>query len=148
VTGHKKRRGRVQDAPNAGGTEVTVEERRYSRTPVKVPVEFSRLDANQVTSGFIMDLSIGGAFVTTTFPLPFGSEVALRTSRSTGDRDDAVLHGVVRWTRSHGMGVQFFAVGGRARKVIHDIVVTRRVEDDDCQRVACSDAGDRPTRPD
>ncbi len=89
-----------------------VELRRYQRTPIDVTVEFSRKGTNELFAGRAKDISIGGMFVETTEPLPFGSDVVVHITLPQ-QRGKLALQGVIRWTRNGGMGIQFGLLGAR-----------------------------------
>jgi len=95
--------------------------RRYVRAPVKAPVEFTPWDPRCIIFGFATDISLGGAFVETDFPVAPGRDVVLRVW-PPGWEDEAILPAVVRWTRARGMGVQFSSVGGRETRAIRALV--------------------------
>ena len=81
------------------------DKRRCSRTPVEIPVEFTPWDPKHVAFGFVTDLTLSGAAVSTEFPLPRGSHVVMRLWRPSWDQE-TVIAGVVRWARGRRMGVQ------------------------------------------
>lgn len=58
------------------------------------------------------DISLGGMFVRTPRVVPFGATVSLRFRVPT-TTEQLVITGVVRWTRTDGMGVQFSPFGVR-----------------------------------
>jgi hypothetical protein len=88
---------------------------------VKAPVEFTPWDPRYVAFGFAMDISMGGAFVETSFPSGTGRDVVLRLS-PPGWEDDILLSGIVRWIGRGGMGVEFVSVGWREAAAIRDLV--------------------------
>jgi len=95
-----------------------VENRRYLRTPIDLPLEFVHPGAHERTAGKATDLSIGGMFVQTSNPAGFGSEIALSVT-FPGERRTLELPAVVRWTRpGHGMGLQFGLLGARETHAI------------------------------
>ncbi len=56
---------------------------------------------------------MGGMFVATLDPLPFGCALVVRLTLPKQD-EELVLPGVVRWVRpGEGMGVQFRSLGAR-----------------------------------
>jgi hypothetical protein len=93
-----------------------VDLRRYSRAQLEAPLEFipkSGAAAGAAGApGIGRDISVGGMFVETTTPPPFGAEVVI-TVTLPGQKDRLVLPAVVRWTRPDGMGVQFGLLGAR-----------------------------------
>jgi hypothetical protein len=107
-----------------------VELRRYERTPIDVAVTFSRKPAPGQPAepsepatrweGRASDISLGGMFVTTATPLPFGSEIVVYISFPQ-QRGTFALGGVVRWTREGGMGIQFGLLGARETHAIASV---------------------------
>jgi hypothetical protein len=95
------------------------EQRRHPRSPVRVPVEFTMGDPKNITFGFATDLSSGGAFVQTAFPASAGHVVFLRVWRP-GWPEEMMLHGVVRWTRGDGMGLEFAKLGLREAAAVRE----------------------------
>lgn len=98
-----------------------VNRRRHTRAWVRAPVEFTPWDPKHVAFGFATDVSIGGAFVETTFPSPSGSEVVLRLWWP-GRQEEVLLPSVVRWTGNGGMGVEFVSIGSPETEAIRDLV--------------------------
>ncbi len=97
------------------------ERRRFSRSPLRSPVEFTSADPRNVTFGFAMDLSAAGAFVQTAFPARSGSAVVLRLWRP-GWAAELHLHGVVRWSCAGGMGVEFASIDRRKEGLIDELL--------------------------
>jgi hypothetical protein len=97
------------------------ERRRFPRSDLRSPVEFTGADPRNVTFGFAMDLSPGGAFVQTAFPAASGRAVVLRLWRP-GWAAELHLRGVVRWSCAGGMGIEFASVDGREARLIDELV--------------------------
>ena len=58
------------------------------------------------------DVSLGGMFIETASPLPYGTP--LRVFASLPDMPgEAVIEAIVRWAKPDGMGVQFGSMGAR-----------------------------------
>ena len=93
-----------------------VDLRRYTRTQLEAPLEFApKGNAGKgapAAPGVGRDISVGGMFVETGSPPPFGAEVTIAV-QLPGQKDRLVLPAVVRWTRPDGMGVQFGLLGAR-----------------------------------
>ena len=87
-----------------------VELRRFTRTPIEVPVTFTHKSSSEVISGYAKDISVGGMFIETERPVHFGGEVAVRL-RLPQSKDELTLPAVVRWVRDDGMGLQFGLLG-------------------------------------
>ncbi|HSY21754.1 MAG TPA: PilZ domain-containing protein [Polyangiaceae bacterium] len=103
-----------------------VELRRYERTPIDVAVTFSRKPAPGAEpagtrhEGRATDISLGGMFVATSTPLPFGSEIVVYMAFPK-QRGTFALGGVVRWTHAGGMGIQFGLLGARETHAIANV---------------------------
>lgn len=103
------------------------EKRRYSRTSVEIPVEFTPWDPKHVAFGFVTDLSLAGASITAEFPLPRGSHVVLRMWRPAWD-EETVIAGVVRWARGGRMGLELAPMPEATRDRLQErMVASRRV---------------------
>jgi uncharacterized protein (TIGR02266 family) len=104
-------------------------EQRAAGQRVRVEVDVGVLSASNFYAGVASDVSAGGIFVSTTEPLPEGTEVALYFTLHGGH----TLHaeGVVRWTRPQhgdqppGMGVAFRRLTDDDRRVIGDFCGNR-----------------------
>ena len=97
-----------------------VDNRRFNRFPVDLPVEFWEQGSAERRIGRARDLSQGGMLVETTTPLPFSTEVVIQLP--FGKRDGTVeLGAVVRWTHPGGMGVQFGLLGARETHAIAEL---------------------------
>lgn len=84
------------------------ERRRDRRYPVRVSVIFRC--AEQLGFGCTSDVSLGGMFIETESPLPFGARVSLRF-KAGGLAEPLDAPAVVRWVEpDRGMGVQFESV--------------------------------------
>ncbi len=95
-----------------------VENRRYKRTPIDLPIEFDHPGTGERTLGRATDLSVGGMFVQTQNPALFGSHIVLIVM-FPGERRPIELPAIVRWMRpSHGMGLQFGLLGARETHAI------------------------------
>jgi type IV pilus assembly protein PilZ len=97
-----------------------VELRRYQRASVDLAVEFAAKGSPKRFSGRAKDLSIGGMYVQTATPLPFGSEVVVHLVLP-GQKAPMELPAVVRWSRTEGMGVQFGLLGARETYAITEL---------------------------
>jgi hypothetical protein len=103
-----------------------VELRRFRRAPVRRPVLFlisspPPEDDDAFSDGMSVDISLGGMFVTSDFPAPFGAEITLHVTLDDTS-GELVLPATVRWTRPDGMGIQFGLLGARETLVITEIV--------------------------
>jgi len=98
------------------GIIVAMDQRRHSRKPLAVPVGFATKEGPG-GEGTSRDLSLGGMFVETDLPLPFGAAVTLHFTLP-GGAEPLALAGVVRWTKPDGMGIQFGSLGARETHAI------------------------------
>ncbi len=95
--------------------------RRHHRVPFAEPVVFSRKNHDEQVQGQATDISLGGMFIETAQPAPFGSEIVVRV-RVTGQPSAFALPAIVRWVRAGGMGVQFGLLGARETHTITELV--------------------------
>jgi type IV pilus assembly protein PilZ len=58
------------------------------------------------------DVSLGGVFIETDSPLPYGTRVRV-FMHLPGLRDESAIDAIVRWSKPTGMGVQFGVMGAR-----------------------------------
>ncbi len=98
-----------------------MEKRSATRSSIHVSLEFTRKDGSETMTGTGTDISVGGMFVETATPAPFGAAILIRV-RFPGHKDEIVLPGVVRWTSGVGMGVQFGLLGVRETHAITEVV--------------------------
>lgn len=94
--------------------------RRHHRTPIDISVEFGLIGAAARSHGRATDVSLGGMFIRTKEPLPFSTNLVVYISFPR-EKTPLALHGVVRWTRSDGMGVQFGLLGARETHAITEL---------------------------
>ena len=79
--------------------------------PVSIAVSCERR-SEQPVAGSVRDIGIGGAFVESSEPLAFGTELVLVAQLT--DRGAVLrLPAIVRWVRPDGFGVQFGLLGAR-----------------------------------
>lgn len=100
-----------------------VEQRRHARAPINSPATFTTKGAAGTTEsilGLAKDISVGGMFLETTAPAPFGAEVIVRVVLP-GTQSEVALPGVVRWIRDGGMGIQFGNLGAKETHIITEI---------------------------
>jgi PilZ domain len=95
------------------------DKRRHPRVPVNLPIscELSKQDS---FPGLLVDLSMGGAFVTAETVPAFG--VALTIVGSLPGAPDVRLPAVVRWSKPGGFGVQFGLIGARETHALSALV--------------------------
>jgi hypothetical protein len=97
-----------------------VEFRRFTRAPLEQPLEFVHKGAEGRSKGLAKDISVGGMFVQTEVPVPFGAEVVVYVTLP-GVPKELRLPGIVRWKRPDGMGVQFGLLGARETHAITEV---------------------------
>lgn len=97
-----------------------IEQRRYARAPIDVPVSFSVKGKAERMTGKAKDISVGGMFVETPTPGGFSADVIIHV-QLPGAEETLALPGVVRWVRDGGMGVQFGLLGAIETHVITEI---------------------------
>jgi hypothetical protein len=95
------------------GNLTVIENRRHPRSSIDLPVMFAVQGSETFEPGTATNISIGGIYVETDSPAPFGTEIIVRIPlRSpTSDERDYDLPGTVRWVRADGMGIQFGLLG-------------------------------------
>jgi type IV pilus assembly protein PilZ len=97
-----------------------VENRRYQRAPIDLPVEITMKTSDARIQARASDLSLGGMFVQTSQPQPFGAEVIVHATL-TAKKAPFALGAIVRWTRDDGMGLQFLPLGARETHAIMEL---------------------------
>jgi hypothetical protein len=100
-----------------------IEQRGFQRTTINLPVEFTIRESWETAFGIGKDISLGGTFIETEAPAPFGASV-LVSIRLPSYREEMLLPGIVRWTKEDGMGVQFRLLGARDTRAITEIMRT------------------------
>jgi type IV pilus assembly protein PilZ len=100
--------------------------RRHPRVPYEAPVEFAPKGSSELTAGRCKDISVGGMYVQTPRPLPFGAELVVHVAVASGTPPFAIP-AVVRWSRpGQGMGLQFGLMGARETHAITELTRTAR----------------------
>ena len=98
-----------------------VELRRHQRAAIDVAVEFVAKGSTERAPGHAKDVSVGGMFVVTATPLPFGADLVVHVTLP-GQKGPFALPGVVRWSKTgEGMGVQFGMIGARETHAITEL---------------------------
>jgi Tfp pilus assembly protein PilZ len=98
-----------------------LEHRRFARSPIGLPVEFTTEDSRETFSGTGRNISLGGIFIETNGPVSFGIEILVRIALP-GHREPLVVPATVRWKCADGMGVQFGLLGAWVTYAIIKIV--------------------------
>jgi len=95
--------------------------RRHQRAPLDVAVEFVAKGSTERAAGRSRDVSVGGMFILTDAPLPFGADLVVHVTMP-GQKSPFALTGVVRWSKAgEGMGVQFGMMGARETHAITEL---------------------------
>lgn len=99
------------------------EKRQYTRATIDLPVSFTVKGTASAEHGIGKDISIGGIFIQTHQPAPFGAEVVVKVHlfAASGAEEEFALPGVVRWVRDRGMGVQFGLLGVQETHAITEL---------------------------
>jgi uncharacterized protein (TIGR02266 family) len=107
----------------------TKERRRSSREDLRIPVDYSAVDA--FFSEFTTNVNEGGMFIATETPSPLGTEVRLEFRLPGLDRPVNVS-GRVAWVSDGkgdspvGMGIEFRELAPQVRATINDLVRSLR----------------------
>jgi len=97
------------------------EKRRSRRVAIDLVVTFAiRSPGAEAAVGIAKDVSIGGMFIETAAPAPFGAAV-LVSFEPSGFVRAVLVPATVRWTRVDGMGVQFGLLGARETHAITEM---------------------------
>lgn len=99
---------------------MTTEKRQHPRRIIETEVSFQAAGGPR-TPAHCHDVSLGGMFIDTAAPLPYGTAVRLFL-RLPGLRDEAVIDAVVRWSKPDGMGVQFGVMGARETHGLTELI--------------------------
>lgn len=95
------------------------DKRRKRRIPVELWVELER--GGELYFQRASNLSVSGVYFTQTFPLPVGTEVALRFTLPGEDRQIACRGEIVN-AKELGMGVHFSALAKEDRSRIEALI--------------------------
>jgi hypothetical protein len=98
-----------------------LEQRRFGRSWIDVPVEFTTSDSRETFSGTGRNISLGGIFIETNRIVSFRIEIRVRIS-FPGHREPLIAPATVRWTCADGMGVQFGLLSARVTHAITEFV--------------------------
>lgn len=94
--------------------------RRYPRRPIHPSIAFQIGDGPRIEA-VCRDISLGGMFVETTMPAPFGAPVIVYLMLP-GLKQEATIRSTVRWTQPDGMGVQFGVMGARETHALTELI--------------------------
>jgi hypothetical protein len=93
--------------------------RQYERYPVSVEVVVRHGETRVVARS--RDISLGGMFVLTDRPLPYGTPCQLEIKLPSLP-SPAVIEATVRWAGPDGMGLQFGALRARETWAINQLI--------------------------
>ena len=110
--------GRKADATQTTGFANA--RRKNERKPIALGVEI-RDKAGAASRGRTANLSIGGAFIVTPSPGPYGAAVTLVVD-VPGYPSGAVIEAIVRWRDNSGMGVQFGLMGPKLTNALIELL--------------------------
>ena len=96
------------------------EQRRHHRAELDVTLTFVLKGKSESFEGRARDASVGGMFIETLTPAPFGSEIVI-AMRLPGSPDVSSFPARVRWGRSGGMGIQFGLLGAKETHLITEL---------------------------
>ena len=99
------------------------ENRQHPRKFIEAEMAFQVGDG-PIVEARCRDLSLGGMFVETPTPLPYGAKVRLYLPLP-GLAQDAIVDAVVRWSKPGGMGVQFGVMGARETHALTVLLKSR-----------------------
>lgn len=94
------------------------ERRRHQRTPVSLPARIEK--AGATIESIMRDVSIGGAFMSTTGQFAYGDSVIVHVHLPGLDAEIAIPC-TVRWMMKDGCGVQFGVMGVRETHALVEI---------------------------
>ena len=86
------------------------DDRAAKRASIELAIRFRHGDT--VVDATARNLSVGGMFIETTAPAPYGTSVVVEVSLP-GLTEPSSIPSTVRWTSPQGMGIQFGVMGAR-----------------------------------
>jgi type IV pilus assembly protein PilZ len=98
------------------------EKRKHSRSLHRAAIAF-QVGSGPRQNGICHDVGIGGMFIETLVPAPFGEQVTVYM-RLPELKEEAAIKGVVRWTEPDGMGVQFGMMGARETYALTKLIAS------------------------
>jgi hypothetical protein len=101
----------LDDSPGSGCRRRAARQRGADRVPLAVDVAFG-VPGRYLQWGRTRDLSLGGAYIETPAPAPFGARLTLLLPLPGFGRP-AEIQCVVRWSDAGGMGLQLGAMSAR-----------------------------------
>ena len=98
------------------------EKRKHSRSLHRAVIAF-QVGGGPRQDGMCNDVGIGGMFIETLYPAPFGEQVTV-FMKLPELKEEAAIKGVVRWTEPDGMGVQFSVMGARETYALTKLIAS------------------------
>ena len=80
-------------------------------------MEFALKGQSNKLKGHAKDISLGGMFIETAYPLAHNAELIVSVT-VPGQASPFAIPAIVRWQRPDGMGVQFGLIGARETHAI------------------------------
>ena len=100
------------------GTRPPASRRKHTRLPVAVEVRYRTTDTAQLTDGMLSEISVGGALLHTTTPLPIDTDVILDITPPGAVRAISVSGKATYHLENGGTGVKFiYRDGGGTRRL-------------------------------
>lgn len=96
--------------------------------PFTEAVVFTKKGSDVRAQGQSTDISLGGMYIETHAPEPFGTDVVIHV-HVPGEPSAYALPAIVRWVEPSGMGVQFGNLGARETHTITELVASYEKED-------------------
>jgi len=87
------------------------DKRQHPRKNIESVVSF-QVGGGDRTEARCRDVSLGGMFIETSSPPPYGTLVRV-FMRLPGLRGEVTIEAIVRWSKPDGVGVQFGVMGAR-----------------------------------
>ncbi|AUX24768.1 hypothetical protein SOCEGT47_053070 [Sorangium cellulosum] len=97
--------------------------RKHPRKLIGLSIAFRIGDGPRVDAT-CRDISLGGMFIETASPAPFGATIEVLLPLA-GLKQAAAIPSIVRWTTPEGMGVQFGAMGARETYALTQLLGSR-----------------------
>ena len=95
--------------------------RRHPRVKLESEVTFSKKGTKDAMRGSARDISLGGMFIETDFPLAHNTELTVNVL-VPGQAAPFAIPAIVRWQAPDGMGVQFGLIGARETHAITEAI--------------------------
>ena len=95
------------------------DKRRHRRVPVHLPIS-CEVPAQGSTPGILVDVSMGGAFVSAEIKPAFGDQLTI--VGNLPGVPGARLAAIVRWSKPGGFGIQFGLLGARETHALGTLV--------------------------